>query len=61
MAREKIALTHAFPKDKDAFIWESIQQAVKDSQSLREALEKARDDPDYQDNLMEYVGFQVRL
>jgi 3-methyladenine DNA glycosylase AlkC len=55
MARERIALSGAFPNDKDKFVLESIQHAAKDSDSFQSTLDRVQNNDDLQDNLMEYV------
>lgn len=54
-ARERIALSDAFPNDKDKFVLESIQYTAKDSDSFQSTLDRVQNNDDLQDNLMEYV------
>lgn len=46
----------AFPKEKDEFVWKSIQIAVKkDNDFLQTAFKIVEDDQDQQAALIEYV------
>ena len=53
--REQVALVDGFPKDKNTFVWESIQQVAKDKDHLRHVLNEDEDHPDHRANLIEYV------
>lgn len=54
-ARERVAFTDAFPKDKDEFVWESIQHGARDNNLLQEALQLAQENIDDKELLIEYV------
>jgi hypothetical protein len=57
VVRERVALVEAFPKDKDNFVWESVQLAVKDNDALCLALKGMENDTGLQESLIEYVRF----
>jgi hypothetical protein len=54
--RERIALNIGFPKDKDVFIWDSIQQGAKDNDVLQDILLSIQGDDERKDTLIEYVS-----
>jgi hypothetical protein len=55
--RERIALQDAFPKDKEVFIWESIQLGAKEpGEGVEASFKRAEQSDDLQDELLEYVG-----
>jgi len=54
--RERIALLDAFPRDKEVFIWESIQQGAKEpGEGVEASFKRAEQSDDLQDELLEYV------
>lgn len=59
MVRERIAFEEGFPKDKDSFIWESIQLVAKDNQGFQDVLKRAEADGALQDDLIEFVCFFI--